>query len=55
MRWPFGRQAVEPLVAFALFPPLADEQTLGLQPAQQRIERAFVDDEAVFGEILRSV
>ena len=44
------RQPVEPLVAFALFPPLADEQPLGFQPAQQRVKRAFVDHEAVFRE-----
>ena len=45
-----AREAVEALVALGFFAPLADEQALCFQPAEQRIERALVDDEAVFGE-----
>ena len=45
-------QAVEALVALGLFTPFADEKALRFQPPQQRIERAFVDDEPVFREQL---
>src|SRR5579871_5405409 len=37
------REPVKTLVAFVLFAPLAGEQPLGFQPAQQRIERAFIN------------
>ena len=47
-----GRKAVEALVAAALLAPLAGQQPLGLEPPQQRIERAFVDLEAQLGQRL---
>jgi len=40
-------QPVEAFVAPGLFAPLADEQALDLQPAQQGVERAFVDGQPV--------
>ena len=40
-------QPVEALVALFFLAPLAGQQTLGFKPAQQRIERAFVDHQAV--------
>src|SRR4029079_6439371 len=45
-------QAVEPRVTLSLFTPLADQQPLTFQPAQQRIQRAFVDVKPVLGENL---
>src|SRR3974390_53155 len=41
------RQPVETLLALVLFAPFAFEQTLGFEPAQQRVERALVDRHAV--------
>jgi hypothetical protein len=44
------REAVEPLVALRLFTPLAEQQPLGLEPPQERIESPFVNVQSVFGE-----
>lgn len=46
------RAAVEALVALPLLPPLADEEALRFETAQQRIEGALVDLEAVIREQL---
>lgn len=46
------REPVEALVALALFPPFTHQQTLRLQAAQQRVERALVHRQAVLGEHL---
>ena len=46
-RRPLVRQAIEALVALALFPPLTQQQPLGFEPPQQGIERAFIDIQAV--------
>src|ERR1035438_6587111 len=43
-------EAIEPLIALFLFAPLAGQQSLGFQAPQQRVERAFVDDQAVVGQ-----
>ena len=43
-------EAVKPLVALVFFAPFAGEQALGFEAAQQRVERAFVDLQAAFGE-----
>ena len=45
-------EAIEPLVALVFFAPLAGQQPLRLQAAQQRIKRAFVDLQAAFGQSL---
>jgi hypothetical protein len=45
-----GGKAVEALVAFLVFAPFADQEGLGLEAAQQGIERAFVDLKTVLGE-----
>jgi len=47
-----GREAVETLVAPVLLAPFADQEALGLEAAEQRVERAFVDGEAETGERL---
>jgi len=39
------RQAVEALGALGLLAPFADQQALRFEPAQQRIKRAFVDQQ----------
>ena len=44
----FFREAVEALGALFLFAPLALEEALRLEPAQQRVECPFVDLEALF-------
>jgi hypothetical protein len=44
----FFREAVEAFGAFFLFAPLALEEALRLEPAQQRVERPFVDLEPLF-------
>ena len=46
----FGAELVEALVALVLLAPLAGEQALGFQAAEERIEGAFLDVEAVFCE-----
>src|SRR5271165_7588845 len=46
----FGGEPVKPLVAFVLFAPLACEEALGLEAAEEGVEGAFVDDQAAFGE-----
>ena len=47
----FGGEAIEALVAFLLFAPLADEEALGFEASQEWIEGAFVDDQAMIGEV----
>jgi hypothetical protein len=49
---PQRRDPVETLVALVLFAPLAYQQPLGLEPAQQRVERALLDLDALIGERL---
>ena len=44
------RQLVEALDAGILETTLADEEALRLQPAQHRVEGAFLDGQARFGE-----
>ena len=46
----FG-QFVKTFVPLGVFTPLAHEKTLSLQSAEQRVERSFVDLNALFGEI----
>jgi hypothetical protein len=41
---------VKALVALVFFAPLADEEALGLETAQQGIQSAFIDGHAVVGE-----
>src|SRR6185503_7119288 len=48
----FGREAIEPLVPFVFFAPLADQQTLALETPEQRIQRALVDRQAEVRERL---
>jgi len=45
-----GRQKVEALLAFVLLAPLAGQKALGFQAAEQWVEGAFVDLQAVFGQ-----
>ena len=44
------RQAVEALLAAAFLAPFAGQQLLGLEAAEQGVERALVDVEAEIGE-----
>src|ERR1700729_2428553 len=44
------RQAIEALVALIFFAPLTYQQALGFQAAQERVERTFVDSQAVVGQ-----
>jgi hypothetical protein len=46
-----GREAVEALVAFVFFAPLAGEKSLGFEAAEKRIERAFVDLKTALGQL----
>lgn len=46
------REAIEPFVAPAFLAPFAVEQSLAFEAAQQRIEGALVDLEALIGEEL---
>src|SRR6185437_1953708 len=46
------RKSVKPLIALFFLTPLAHQQPLAFQAPQQRIERAFVDLEAVLRERL---
>ena len=52
MRVPSAREAVEALLALVFLAPLAGEQALALEPAEERVEGAFVDGEALVGECL---
>src|SRR5579872_5507354 len=45
-----ARDLVETLVALVFLTPLAHQQTLGLKPAQERVQRAFINLHAVLGE-----
>src|ERR1700722_12182581 len=47
-----GREAIKTFVALIFFAPLAEQQALRFEAAQQRIERAFVDNQAVVLERL---
>src|SRR6201982_1111193 len=47
-----GREPVEALVAFVFFAPLAYQKALGLESAEERIQRAFVDLQAALGKVL---
>ena len=42
---PGRAQAIEALLSPAFVPPFADQETLRLEPLQQRIQRALLDDE----------
>ena len=46
------RQPVEAFIALRVLPPLADQEPLGFEPAQQRVQRAFVHCQPVLGEQL---
>jgi len=46
-----GGEAIEAFVAFLFFAPLADEEALGFEASQERIEGALVDDQAMIGEV----
>src|ERR1700760_4295699 len=45
-----GREAVEALVALVLFTPFTDQQALGFEAAQERVEGALFNVDAVIGE-----
>jgi hypothetical protein len=47
-----AREAVEALPALVLLAPLAGQQPLVLEPAQQRVQRALVDVQPVLGQRL---
>ncbi len=51
-RFAFAAEPVKPLVPLVLFAPLACQQSLRLQAAQERIEGAFVDLKATLGQSL---
>src|SRR5690348_11590079 len=46
------RKPIETLLALVFLAPFARQQTLRLEPAKQRVQRAFVDLEAEVGERL---
>lgn len=48
--FPFFREAVEALVPFILFAPLADQQTLDLEAAEQRVKSVLIDVETMIVE-----
>src|SRR4051812_14753397 len=45
-------EAIEPFLPLVFFAPLAREQALALEPAEQRVQSAFVDRQASLGERL---
>src|SRR6185312_9845704 len=45
-----GGQTIETLIALLFLAPFADQQALALQPAQQRIQSAFIDLHALLGK-----
>jgi hypothetical protein len=46
----FGGEAVEAFVALVFFAPLAGEELLGFEAAEEGVEGAFLDGEALVGE-----
>ena len=46
----FGGEPVEALVALVFFAPLAGEEALGFEAAEEGVEGAFLDGEAFVGE-----
>ena len=46
----FRGETIKAFVAFVFFAPFADEQALGFEAAEQRVESAFIDGHALVGE-----
>src|ERR1700722_19773423 len=51
-RGPVRREPVEPLAALVFLAPLTHQETLALEPAQQRVERTLVDLQPLVGQRL---
>ena len=47
----FAREPIEPLVALFFLAPLAHQQPLCLQPAEQRVKRALINLQASFDKL----
>jgi cold shock CspA family protein len=48
--FPVGRKAIKALVSLVLLPPLAEEEALGFEAAEEGIEGTFVHFHALVGE-----
>ena len=46
-----GREPIKAFLAIVLFAPLAREKTLRLEPAEKRVERAFIDLESEIAQV----